>query len=138
MFDFNQDPGEGNLNARAYVAAVVGPLRAAHGNRVVKQVPTAQAVELAKNGSPHNEPVFVEVWAPMQVRANGVWVLFASSEQTGETGRLVLLTGVPGQLQERYQAILLSNEQLYAQAVSDGAGNPLSKKTPLIVSTVTF
>jgi hypothetical protein len=138
VFDFNEDPGEGNLNVRAYVAALVGPLRTAHGNRQVKQVSITRGTELARNGAANNVPMYVEVWPPMQIKVNGVWVLFSASEQTGETGRSVLLTAIPGQVQDRYQAILLANEQLYAQAVSDGAGAPLGGPVPLVVSTVSF
>ena len=138
MLNLNQDPGEGNLSVRAYVAATVGPLRIAHGNRQIRQIQTGEARELAKNGSADKQVMYVEVWPPMQLRATGVWVLFSSSEQTGETGRLVLLTGVPGQIQERFQALLLPNDQLYGQAVRDGAGNPIQGNVPLVVSKVTF
>lgn len=141
MFDLIKDPGEGNLNLRAIVASIVGPYRVAHGSRTVKQVARigAAATQIAQNAGRNKEVVYIEAWLPTQLQALGVQFLFSSSDQTGENAKLVLLTATPGQLQNRYQAVLLVNEQLYGQAVSDGAGAALPGPTvPLVVSTVTF
>lgn len=137
MFDFNRDPGEGNLSVRAYFAASIGPKRATHGQRSVKRVPLTDSVELAKNGSPSESVLYVEVWLPRQYVGVGLRVLFSSSEGTGETGNLVTLLGAPGE-QDRYRAVLLPQEQLYAQAVTDALGNPLVGPVSLVVSTSVF
>lgn len=136
MFDPNRDPGVGNLNLRAYFAATVGPKRATHGQRSVRQVPLQNSVELAKNPS-QEESLYVEVWLARQVVGVGLRILFSSSEGTGETGNLVTLVAAPGE-NDRYRAVLLPDEQLYGQAVSDAAGNPLAGPVSVVVSTAVF
>lgn len=141
MWDLIKDPGEGNLNLRAVLASIVGPYRVAHGSRTVKQVTQvgATATEIARNAARGKEVIYIEAWLPEQLQASGVWFLFSSSDQTGENAKLILLTAVPGQVQSRYQAVLLTNEQLYAQAVSEGSGAELpAGLVPLVISTVTF
>lgn len=138
-FDLDKDPGEGNLNIRAYLASVLGPRRVAHGTRSIVRVPTGNSEELAKNPSQQHQAYYVEVWTPPQVTA-GVRMLFSSSESMGENGVLVVL-GVgtyPFSDLNKYKAVLLPSDHLYAQAVSDGAGNPIAGPVPVVVSKVVF
>lgn len=137
MFDFNQDPGEDNLNLRAFFAAFVGPKRATHGHRSVRRVPPTGSVEIAKNGAPDLSALYVEVWLPRQYVGVGLRILFSPSGETGETGNLVTLVAAPGE-NDRYRAVLLPQEQLYAQAVSDSLGNPLAGPVSVVVSTSVF
>lgn len=137
-FDFDKDPGRGNLNVRAYIASIVGPKRAAHGQRVIKRAPRTRAVVLAKNSSKNKEVIYVEVWVPNQSIAGGARVRFDSSGSMGETADLVTLGAfADNQSIDRYRAVLLPNEELYAQVISDEAGNPLDNIS-LVVSKVTF
>jgi hypothetical protein len=136
VFDFNFDPGEGNLNLRAYFAAVVGPKRATHGQRAIRRVPLLDSAQLAKNAA-EQQAMYVEVWLAKQYVGAGLRVLFSSSEGMGESANLVTLVAAPGET-DRYRAVLLPNEQLYAQAVSDAAGNPLGNPVSVVVSTAVF
>ena len=137
--DLIKDPGLGNLNLRAYVATVVGPRRIAHGQRRVHQLQVNQSTELAKNAGRGLEALYVEAWLPRQAVAVGLQMLVSSSEGMGESAELVTLGVVGGgAILDRYRAVLLPNEQLYAQPLTDAAGQPLGDRTPLVVSTVFF
>ena len=137
MWDLNADPGEGSLNARAYVASIVGPKRATHGQRAIRRVPANNTELLAKNSGKPPAVVYVEVWLPRQYVGAGLRLLFSSSSDAGESGNLVTLVAFPGEM-DRYRAILLTNEELYAQVVSDAAGNAVASPVSVVVSTVTF
>jgi len=139
-FDLDNDPGEGNLNIRAYLASVVGPKRVAHGTRSVVRVPTANSEELAKNPSKNHQVYYIEVWLPAQAGAVGARVLFSSSESMGESGVLITFNppAAPGQLNDRYRAVLLPTDHLYAQVISDAGGQPVVGQVPMVVSKVVF
>lgn len=132
--DLIRDPGEGNLNLRAIVASLLGPRRIAHGRRRVVQVPPVQATQIAQNKAKNQQALYVEVWLPNQLLGVGARILFSSSDSTGETAVLRLFATE----EDRYQVVLLPQEQLYAQAVSDAAGNAAGPRTPLVVSAVAF
>ena len=139
MFDPNKDPGVGSLNLRAYVASVVGPKRAAFGQRSIRLVPPTQSAELAQNVAPNDQVDYVEVWIPNQLLAAGLRILFSSSESMGETAELVALgVFVDNKVLDRYRTILLPKDQLYAQVISDLAGAPITDPVPVVVSKVTF
>ena len=141
FFDLNQDPGRGNLNLRAYVAAVLGPRRIAHGNRAAKQVPFDGSVLIATNQPGGQEAMYVEVWVPQppdELLQASALVRFSGGEGVGTTG-VVENLGTTHTL--RYSCVLLPGEQLYAQALSSanfvpplGAGVPV----PVIVAKVSF
>jgi hypothetical protein len=77
------DAGEGNLNARAYVAAVVGPYRLAHGSQrslvLAADVPQKIAANPGVNGS--DQAMFVGV--ALQPGQLPVSVLFGASSSMG-------------------------------------------------------
>jgi hypothetical protein len=133
-YDLIKDPGRGNLNLRALVASLLGPRRVAHGQRRTIRVPNVQAAEIARNAVQGDEVMYVEVWLPPQVLAAGARVHFSSSESMGETAVLQLFAGI----EDKYEAVLLPREQLFAQVLADAAGNPAGPHTPLVVSTVAF
>jgi hypothetical protein len=99
-------------------------------------VPLTDSIEIAKNAD-EQRALYVEVWLARQVVGPGLRILFSSSEGTGESANLVTLVASPGET-DRYRAVLLPNEQLYAQAVSDASGNPLGAPVPVVVSTSVF
>jgi len=140
-FDLNKDPGRGNLNLRAYVAAVLGPRRIAHGNRATKQVPFTDSVLLATNQPNGQEAMYVEVWVPQSEDADPpatALVRFSGGEGVGTTG-VVELLGTTHTL--RYSCVLLPGEQLYAQALSANDFTPaIAPPTPIpvIVAKVSF
>lgn len=144
MINLNTDPGEGNLNLRAYIAAVVGPLRVPHGQRTTKQLQLLQAVQVAKNSSPGKEAFFVSAWLPAIATLPagvGLVIGFTSSESAGASAdRVTLLPVIPDQRANRYNAVILPSEQLYAWVISrsDGVAIPAGTTVPLIVSQVAF
>lgn len=81
--------------------------------------------------------MYVDVWLPSQYVAAGARVRFDSSGSMGETADLVSMGAFGNDKLDRYTSILLPNEQLYAQVVSDAGGNPLAEVS-LVVSMVTF
>lgn len=138
-YDLIKDPGLGNLNLRVSVAAIAGPRRVAHGQRRVHQLGLNQGTLIAKNAGTELQALYVEAWVPRQMVAVGLRMLVSSSQEMGESAELVTLGVVGGgAILDRYRAVLLQNEQLYAQALTDAAGNPLGARTPLVVSTVFF
>lgn len=138
VFDFNQDSGTGNLNARAYLASVVGPRRIAHGVRIVKPL-TGNPVQVAKSGVQGSEAVYVECWLPQKVLSalpgGGAICAFSSSENVGENAFQILLSTT-----QRYTAIMIPDDQIYAVVLSDALGAPIAAGTSvrLVVSTVVF
>jgi hypothetical protein len=136
LFDLNQDPGTGNLNLRAYLAAVVGPRRIAHGLREVVQVSPQNPVLIFGN-KPQVEVAYVEVWLPEQsivaLPGAGAYIAFASSEGTGHNAIQLLLNAM-----QRFSAVLLPSDQIYAQAVADALRAALANPVPVVVSSVVF
>lgn len=134
MFDLNEDPGEGNLNLRAYVAALVGPRRIAHGRRTVYQLNATNGQLLVKHPGRGVECFYVEVWLPQQT-AGVVNVLFSADQDAiGETGDLVQLFNGPPP--KRYSAVILPGENLYAQLATVPA--PPAPLVSVVVSQVVF
>lgn len=136
MLDLNQDPGTGNLNLRAYLAAVVGPRRIAHGLREVIQVSPNGPIQLFGN-KPQIEVAYMEVWLPAQSLAvlpgAGVYLAIASSEGTGHNAIQFLLNAM-----QRFSAVLLPSDQIFAQAMADANGGALANPVPVVVSSVVF
>lgn len=148
FFDLNVDPGEGNLNVRAYVASLVGPRRVFQGQRKKFSLQANRATEVARNASPHNEAFFVSVWlsgsgiariAPALPVGAGVTMLFSSSEGMGETSDTVTLFR-GGAQPNHYQTVLLPNDQLFASVLerTDGVAIPAGSLIPILVSQVAF
>jgi hypothetical protein len=136
VFDFNKDPGEGNLNLRAYLASVVGPRRLAHGQRKVTQVPVGSPVLLFGNRA-QIEVSYVEVWLPqssiLALPGGGAYLGFASGESLGQSAVQILLNAT-----QRFSSVLLPSDQVHAEAVSDANGGVLAASVPVVISTVVF
>ncbi len=145
--DLNKDPGNGNLNVRAYIASIVGPRRIANSVRSMKQVSvvngsTGSNTQLASNGTKIDSCVYVEVWLPqsaLEAFPDGIWFGFSGGGANLEaTADRVLLSPVPGQSTARYHTLLLPQEKLYAVAYTAGDGNALNvNKVPVVVGAVT-
>lgn len=136
MFDFNQDPGTGNLNLRAYLAAVVGPRRIAHGLRSVKQVPAGGPILIYGN-KPQVEVAYFEIWLPqssiLALPGGGAYLAFSSSESGGQSAYQILLNAT-----QRFAGVLLPSDQIFAQAVTDANGGALAGNVAAVVSSVAF
>lgn len=134
--DLNKDPGTGNLNLRAYFAAIVGPRRIAHGRRSVVQVQTGRPVLILGNKT-QEEIMYFEVWLPQSSIAAlpgaGAFLGFMSGETGGQTAVQTLLNAT-----QRYSGVLLSSDQVFAEAVVDALGGALGAPVPVVVSSVVF
>jgi hypothetical protein len=141
MFDFNQDPGEGNLNLRAYIASIVGPRRVVHGGRTVKRVPlgsSGKGIQLFKSTATGKQATFYEVWLPQSSIAalpgGGAVIAFASSDQGGSEGAYqITLTAT-----QRFLGVLLNDDAIYATALTDALGGALVTPVPVVISAVVF
>lgn len=138
LFDLNEDPGTGNLSARAYVASIVGPRRITHGQRVVKRLPFggSQPLPVAKNGTPSKTVTYFEIWLPQRSLAlpgGGVLAAFSASPNSGESSFQIVLNAT-----QRYTGVLLADDQLYGAALLDAAGGALTAEVAVVVSTVVF
>lgn len=137
MFDLNADPGEGNLNVRAYLASIVGPRRVAHGQRYVKRVPLTGAVMLLRSTGTGKQATFFEVWLPqvsLALPGGGALLSFLSSDSGGpDNGYQIALTAT-----QRYSGIILGDDQLYAAALADAAGGALAAPVSVVVTSVVF
>lgn len=149
-FDLNADPGNENLNLRAYFASVVGPFRVANGQRQVKTVPVVgdgrSGKTLVRNGGKQGKAcVYVEVWLPnsaLQQLPAGVQVGFGGNgDGLTETADRVLLANFPGAPNTKYRTVLLPQETLYAVILGTGDGSPLpdnlASQVPLVAAQVT-
>lgn len=128
MFDLNQDPGIGELNLRAYVAALVGPRRILFGQHATKRVPAAPArkgITLYKSTGTGKQATFVELWLPQSSIAvlggGGVFLALANNDQgASQSAYQILLSAT-----QRFQCVLLDDDALYAVAVTDATGAAL-------------
>lgn len=86
---------------------------------------------------PQIEVGYVEVWLPQSTIAalpgGGAYLGFSSSEGMGQSAYQLILG--PGQ---RYSAVLLPSEQLFAEAVTDATGGGLAGPVSVAFSTVVF
>lgn len=130
LLDLNKDPGEGNTNLRAYIAAVLGPRRVAHGARRSFKLQKGKAILVCQNDAREHETVFFECWLAQGTTGlggSGAIVLFSSSEDMGNAVVVDLAQAgaAPGQLSNHFSAVLLPQDELYAQLLSDAAGGAL-------------
>lgn len=141
MLDLNKDPGEGNLNLRAYYASIVGPRRILYGGRTVKRVPAAgggKAALLFKSTGTGKQATFIEVWLPgssiLALPGAGAVIAFGSDDQdASQSAFQIVLTAT-----QRFQCVLLDDDALYASAVTNAAGGALVVPVSVVVASVVF
>lgn len=135
MLDLNQDPGTGNLSARAYMASLVGPRRIVHGRRTVKQITSARPTSLCGAAS-GVEVQYFEVWLPQDSIAalggGGAFLAFSNNESTGQSAFQILLNAT-----QRFSGVLLPDDQIYVSPVTDALGAVLPAVS-LVISSVVF
>jgi hypothetical protein len=131
LIDLNADPGRGNLSARAYVASIVGPRRIVHGQKVVKRLTNENVAPLLSAVS-GDTVMYFEVWLPQDGPNGGAFVGFSDNESAGQNSFQLLVSAF-----QRYQGILLPDDQLYGQVITDAFGNPLPNLS-VIISSVVF
>jgi hypothetical protein len=137
MWDLNADPGEGNLNLRAFLASLVGPRRVAHGQRTVKRVPITGSAMLLRSTSTGKQATYFEVWLPqvsLALPGGGALLSFLPSDSGGpDNGYQITLTAF-----QRYSGVILGDDQLYAAALADAAGGALVAPVSVVVTSVVF
>ena len=139
VLDLDKDPGEENLNLRAYIASLVGPRRVSYGATRMYTVPSGRSIQIGQNAARDHEAVYLHCWLPTQALAavagsGGAFFLFSDDDEAGD-GQLVSL--VPKQVNQFHSAVLLPQDQLFARLFSDFSGAML-QSLPLMVAQVTF
>ena len=110
------DPGEGNLDVRAYIAAVVGPLRITQGQVRVLNLPTDVPVSVLQNPK---QVAYVSLSLP--AATPGPTVVLVSQSGGGINSLSVTLTNTQGPMSGvSFAQVLLPGESLYVQT-SPGA-----------------
>lgn len=117
------------------MASVVGPRLITHGRRTVKRVTSQRPVPLLGAAS-GVEVQYFEVWLPQSSIAvlpgGGAFLAFSSSESTGQDALQVLVSAT-----QKFQGILLPDDQIYVSPVTDALGGVLATVS-LVVSSVVF
>ena len=126
------EAGKGNLNARAYVAAVVGPYRLAHGGQRALVLTAGQAEKIAANPgvAGTDQPMFIGV--ALQAGKAPVTVLFGPNSEMGNSSNVPANMSLPAVAMLGgigFSCILLPGEELWVQSPSD---------TSLVAFTVGF
>lgn len=138
--DLDKDPGEGNTNLRAYLAAVLGPRRVAHGARRAFRLSNTRPTSIGQNNAREHETVYLQCWIPpaalVGLPGGGAILLFSSSEDMGNAVAVNLVTAFPGQVNNHFSAVLLPQEELFVQISTDATLGALPS-VPLVVSQVT-
>lgn len=125
-----ENPGQGNLDVRAYIAAIVGPFRIANGNSKSVILPTDQPVQIISNTK--QAVAFVSLSLPSTV-VGPVPIQVSSGSAMGMTGLSVALMNTQGAgAGNSFNAVVLPGETLYAQTSPGGA------QLVIITSTLWF
>ncbi len=119
MLKIEIEPGEGNLNARAYVAALVGPYRLAHGSQKPLVLEPDQPMKVVSNPGVAGTDQAMFVGVALQPGQAPVNVLFGPSNQLGPTSSVpaelpvsaVAMLGGIG-----FSAVLLPGDELWVQS----------------------
>lgn len=113
------NPGGGNLDARALVAAILGPMRLAHGSCKTFPLATNQPVQVAKNS--RAAPCYVGVSLDAAT-AGPLVVLVSGTPSVGLNGIPITLTNTHGPYSGvSYGAVVLPSEELYLQTAPNAA-----------------
>lgn len=127
------EPGRGNLNAKAYVAAVVGPQRVVFGKRQVVSLSETVASQLVRNAGMQAQFAYVSVTLPPGAVGSKSAVFSASKTTNSASGLVAALAANFGPAAAvSFSTVIAPGEMLYASA-APGEG-PFS----VVVCTVWF
>lgn len=106
--------GKGNLDARAYVASIVGPLRAVHGRRTSRPAVVNEIVQFAQNSGPARQWAYVEI-----ALLGGVGTVKFS-----ESGNVIGANGYPREVSvvAPLKTVIAPGENLYGLLVAGPPG----------------
>jgi hypothetical protein len=126
-------PGQGNLDVKAYFAAVVGPLRAVFGKNTSPTLSEGEVAQLVRNAGVADQWAYVTVVLPGNLAGPKVG-MFSNDRSNGfNTALPVTLQRTMGAAGGNcFAAVLAPGEMLYARA-APGEGS-----FKVVVSTVWF
>lgn len=125
------DPGQGNLDARAYFAAVVGPLRAIFGKNNAYGLLEQKTTQLVKNTGATAQWAYVQVILPGNAPASKV-ALFTKDASNGWNNAVPVTLQTTTGRGNCFEAVLAPGEMVYARsAPGEGSFN-------VVVSVVWF
>ena len=128
------NPGTGETNVRVFIAAIVGPKRLAHGMQQSFRLERGKTLKIAGNKSNSRQAAYCAVALRQGATAPGsAAVLFDSGQAMGAANSVpaVLIQSATQSQLSPFEAVLLPNDQLYAQLV-----DPAVNELDVIVSTV--
>ena len=126
-------PGQGNLDAKAYFAAVVGPLRAVFGKTTAPTLTEATVNQLVRNSGVTGQWAYVTVLLPGNAAAPKVAMFTDGPSNRFTTALPVTLQRTMGAAGgNAFAAVLAPGEMLYARS-APGEGD-----FKVVVSTVWF
>lgn len=112
------DPGAGNMDIRAYTAAVLGPARAAFGTKSVPTLQEAQPTRIAVNSGSTHQVAFVAVTlSPLDTSGPKLAIFDSQSNPGGSSMPSVLDRTLGAAAGLGYTAVLLPGDELYAQSL---------------------
>jgi hypothetical protein len=126
MLKIEIDAGRGNLNAKAYVAAVVGPYRLAHGSQKSLVLTAGTPMLVAKNPGVAGTDQAMFVGVALQPGNAPVTVLFGPGDQLGNSSNVPakMDTAVAQLGGISFSSVLLPGDELWV--VSDVATSLVS------------
>jgi len=112
------DPGAGNLDVRAYMAAVMGPQRAAFGNKSAKALQEGQPTQLGVNSGNSGQVAYMAVTlSPLDAGGPRLAIIDGQSQPGGSSIPVVFDRTLASAAGIGYAAILLPGDELYAQSI---------------------
>ena len=111
------DPGEGNLNLKAYIAAVLGPRRVAHGtSKQVKRLLEANSTKLVSANPASGQVGFISV-SLVGSNPGPLIALFDSQQDVGQNSVPTVLSNTLGaSAGVSFEGVLLPGDELYARS----------------------
>ena len=102
------DPGAGNLDVRAYMAAVMGPQRAAFGNKSAKALQEGQPTQLGVNSGNSGQVAYMAVTlSPLDAGGPRLAIIDGQSQPGGSSIPVVFDRTLASAAGIGYAAILL-------------------------------
>lgn len=127
------EPGRGNMDAKAYFAATVGPLRAVFGKNTSPTLSESVATQLTRNAGVADQWAYVTVLLPGNLAGPKVAMFSKDASNGFNTSLPVTLQRTMGSAGgNAFAAVLAPGEMLYARS-APGEGT-----FHVVVSTVWF
>lgn len=110
------DPGEGNLDARAYIAAVLGPARTAYGSKAMYTLTEGSPLRIGANSGSSRQVAYAAVALTGAQLGGPKIALLDGQSQLGSSSMPAALSRAFGSAGIGFSSVLLPGDELYAQA----------------------